>query len=166
MWQPKEVGEVVAERRVSFRRAGRIRSVSILIGRPVKGPERHDPWWCPVRVGLPLEEFVAIAGKDSLQALILALSFLQLTLPSLARRKRGELNWLGERERLIFADTEAKMLQWESLANLIEGIGFAVAHLEGRSGVPKALINRLRRLVATSGVSRRAGRRSGRKSAR
>jgi hypothetical protein len=155
MWRPDDVGEVIASRRITFARAKRKQVVEIAIGRPVKGPERRDPWWCPVRVGAPIDVFQAVAGEDSLQALVLALDFVQTTLPSLARRKRGTVEWLGERERLVFAGTQMQMMAWESLARTLDGMRRAIAHIEQQTGAPKALLNDLRGLVARSGAGKR-----------
>src|SRR6185503_4549877 len=106
MWRPIEIGEVFAERRLSFKRGRRSRLVRLSIGRPVKGPEPRDPWWCPIHLSAPFDKFDAIAGEDSLQCLLLALEMVQSTLPSLARSKGGRIEWLGEHERLIFAASE------------------------------------------------------------
>ncbi|HZS36110.1 MAG TPA: hypothetical protein VFF06_04760 [Polyangia bacterium] len=159
MWRPVEIGDVAAERKLSFRRAGRVRVVALTIGRPVKGPERLDPWWCCVRVGAPFDEFFAIAGEDSLQALVLALAFLDDTLPSLARRRQGQLEWLGENERLIVADTRARTAMWRAITNMIDGLAVATAHLEQVPDPPRALLEQLRKLVATgggAGISKRS----------
>jgi len=45
----------------------------------------------------------SIAGHDSLQALILALEFATQTLPHEAKRMGGEIVWLGDQERIVFA---------------------------------------------------------------
>jgi hypothetical protein len=155
MWKPDDVGDVFASRRIAFSRAKRKYAVEIAIGRPVKGPERRDPWWCPVRVGPPLGLFEAIAGVDSLQALMLALEFTQTMLPTLARRKRGRVEWLHEHERLIFADTFWKTMAWEAVENALDGVRRAVGQLERRHGTPKALLNDLRGIIAHSGYGKR-----------
>jgi hypothetical protein len=151
-----EVGEAVAERHLRFRaRNGRKRKVLLKIGRPIKGPERQDPWWCPIRIGSPIDEFFALAGEDSLQSLVLALSFVEQTLPSLARRKRGQIEWLSERERLVFSGTDTIARQWHALKNLTDGLAQAVAHFERDARSPKGLVHKLRSLVASHGLSSR-----------
>ena len=97
MWQPKEIGTVFAQRKLTFRGKQRRGTVTIQIGCPVRGEDPRDPWWCPIRIEGAIKGFDAIAGEDSLQALVLALRFLQLTLPAAARRHGGEVDWLGER---------------------------------------------------------------------
>jgi hypothetical protein len=97
-----------------------------------------------------------VAGEDSLQSLVLALELLQNTLPSLARRKGGEIEWLGEHERLVFAGSEQRMWQWTAVSNLVDGIADAIKALEARPGAPKALPARLRALVASCGASTKA----------
>jgi hypothetical protein len=91
-------------------------------------------------------------AADSLQSLILALQMVQSTLPALARRKAGSAEWLGEYERLIFADMRLAAMQWEGLARMIDGLSSAVEQLEKHKPAPRALLKRLRRLVATSGA--------------
>lgn len=155
MWKPDDVGEVIASRQITFTRAKRKLVVEVAIGRPVKGPERRDPWWCPVRVGAPIRAFEAIAGEDALQSLVLALEFLQTMLPTLARRKRGTVQWLDEHERLIFADTESKTMAWEAVENALDGLRRAISHIEHQPRVPKALLHDLRGVVARSGYGKR-----------
>jgi hypothetical protein len=155
MWRPTEIGDIFAERVFTFRQGRRSRPLRLTIGRPVKGPEAADPWWCPIQLGTPFDKFTAIAGQDSLQSLILALKIVQSTLPSFARSKGGTAEWLGEYERLIFAETHSVMLQWESLARMIDGLASAVKQLEKQKPVPRALLKRLRMLVASKGASRK-----------
>ncbi len=155
MWKPDDVGEIIASRQITFTRANRKHAVEIAIGRPVKGPERRDPWWCPVRVSAPLGAFEAIGGVDSLQAMMLALEFLQTMLPTLARRKRGTVRWLAEHEQLIFADTIWKTMAWEAVENALDGLRRAIGYVERQHNAPKALLNDLRRIVARSGAGKR-----------
>jgi hypothetical protein len=119
----------------------------------VKGPDERDPWWCSIHLGAPFDKFDAVAGEDSLQSLVLALQLVQSTLPSLARRRGGTAEWLGEYERLIFAGTDAAMMQWAGLANMLEGLSSAVEQLEKQERVPTSLLKRLRRLIASSGMA-------------
>jgi hypothetical protein len=156
MWRPSEVGEVFAERVFSFKRQGRrSQQVRLIIGRPVKGPQKKDPWWCPIRLRAPFNRFVAVAGEDSLQSLVLALQLVQSTLPSLARDRNGTAEWLGEYERLVFAGTDAALMRCEASANLVAGLSSAVEQLEKQDHVRPALLERLRSLVATGGMAAR-----------
>jgi len=153
MWRPREVGEVFAERRFAFKRGGRSREVRLVVGRPVKGPEPRDPWWCPIHLSEPFDKFDAIAGEDSMQCLVLALELMNNTLPSLARQKGGRAEWLGEHERLVFAGSEASMWRWKAVENLVDGLADAVKQLEARKHASPGLLQRLRAVVASSGAS-------------
>jgi hypothetical protein len=153
MWKPNEVGNVLAQRKLAFRSKQRRGTVTVKIGQPVRGDDPRDPWWCPIEIDGAFKGFETIAGEDSLQALVLGLRFLQLTLPSAARRHGGEVDWLGERERLIFADTEMLTMLQVGMANLVDGVAAAAAHIEKQPKPPKALLSRLRQLVASGGMS-------------
>jgi hypothetical protein len=157
VWQPREVGEVIAERRLVLRRAGqRPKGVRVRFGKPVKAPRTpRDPWWCPVQVsGLGPTELHAIAGEDSLQALVLALKYVTQNLPTHARRLRGRIDWLGEEERLVFADTFMLEAQEAALRNLRGGLRVALTALAADSLSPsrrKALQSKLEGLVESWG---------------
>ncbi len=152
MWKPEQLGDPIAARRVQFRAAGRTRLVSIEIGKPIKGPERRDPWWCPVRAGAPFKKFVAVPGQDSLQSLVLALEFLQRALPLWAREQRGRVAWLDEQERIVFADSALRSLQLTALTNALDGLRRALTALEQSSRPPQKLLRELRTLIARSGA--------------
>lgn len=158
MWRPRALGSVIAERTLRLERpTGRPTVVRVKFGRPVRSPrpERGDPWWCPVEIsGLGKRRHERIAGEDSLQALILALEFASRTLPVEAERAGGaHLQWLGERESLIFANTFTSGLLARGLENCITGLADAVGVLEnGRTGgAAKRLARRLRALIASGG---------------
>jgi hypothetical protein len=85
---------------------------------------------------------------------VLALEFIQTTLPSIARRKRGTVEWLGEHERLVFADTRMSVMAWESIGRTLDGVRRAIAHIEQQPGAPKSLLNDLRGLVASAGAGK------------
>jgi hypothetical protein len=117
-------------------------------------PERGDPWWCPVQIsGLGGRRLETVAGEDSLQALILALEFASRELPLEAGRAGGQLQWLGERESLVFANTLMSSLLARGLENCIAGLADAVGVLESRGarGAAKPLAQRLRALIASGG---------------
>src|SRR5881392_2597568 len=122
MWRPRRLGKAVAERRLRLVRPRRRAAiVTVRFGRPVRSPrpERGDPWWCPIQVaGLGKRQLRPIAGEDSLQALVLALEFVTHTLPMEAERAGGHLEWLGVRERLVFANTLSAGLASTALQNL------------------------------------------------
>ncbi len=99
MWRPKKIGEVVAERICEFRdAANRVRQLKIVFGQPVRGPRagKDDPWWCPVEVsGGDLDRFETIAGEDSLQALLLAVSGVERILIAQAKRRGAHIGAYG-----------------------------------------------------------------------
>ena len=75
MWKPIEIGPVVAERKLTFQRDDLQKSVTLVVGQPVR-PDRADaldPWWCPIQLRGLDDRVHSIAGEDSLQALVLAL---------------------------------------------------------------------------------------------
>ena len=159
MWRPRRLGNVIAERRLRF--AGprkRARVVFVRFGQPVRSsyPERGDPWWCPVEVrGLGQRSLRSIAGEDSVQAIVLAFEFVTHVLPLEAERAAGHIEWLGERERLVFANTLSIGLANRALQNLVEGLTSAIGVLENDSarhrGATKKIVNELRALVASRG---------------
>ncbi len=110
MWRPTELGAVVAEREVTFEASGTSRRVSISFGKPVLPPSSVDgaPWWCPVQIsGLGREKIHAIAGLDSLQALLLAMRFVRESLPNEAQRHDGKIYWHTEDLDTIFDQRES-----------------------------------------------------------
>ena len=168
MWRPRALGTVIAERTLSVDRPGRRSAVvRVKFGRPVRGPQRGDPWWCPVQIsGLGKREMEKVPGEDSLQALTLALEHVSRVLPFEADRVGVRLQWLGERERLVFANTFTSSLLARSLQNCITGLADAADLLEnaGTGAAARTMARRLRALVASGGFSadRHSGPRSGR----
>ena len=159
MWKPRELGEVIAERRFTFRRSGRRpKAVRVRFGKPVQAPRApREPWWCPLQVtGLGSKELQPIAGEDSLQALVLALKYTTRILPVEAKHAGGRIDWLGEEERPVFADTLMLEIQGIALLNLKKGLSAAVTALRADSVAPsrRALVARLDRLIETSGFQR------------
>ena len=160
MWRPVRLGVVIAERRLRLvRRRKPTRSVRIRFGRPLRAPraQRKDPWWCTVEItGLGGRRLRSIAGEDSLQALVLAFQFVTLTLPVEAERAGGRIEWLGERESLVFANTQLLNMTSGALANLVDGLTEAVHVLE-MGGVrrvsSKMVTRRLRALIASGGYT-------------
>jgi len=95
MWQPTEIGNVVAEREVVFERGETRKSVTLLVGQPVRAPgaSEDDFWWCPIMVRGLSERVYSIGGVDSLQAILLALGFARSLLPELAESGGGRVYW-------------------------------------------------------------------------
>jgi hypothetical protein len=161
MWRPRRLGKAVAERRLRLvgpRRRAAI--VTVRFGRPVRSPrpERGDPWWCPVEIeGLGKTRLNPIAGEDSLQALVLALEFVTQLLPLEAARAGGQIEWLGERERLVFANTLSSGLAARALQNMIDGLAAVVNLLEDGhsrgSAASKKLVPQLKTLIASGGYT-------------
>jgi hypothetical protein len=150
VWRPRRLGSVIAERRLRLvRRRKPARTVVVRFGRPLRSPrpERRDPWWCPVEIsGLGKRTLKSIAGEDSVQALVLAFQFVTLVLPAEAERAGGRIEWLGERESLVFANTLLLNMASEALENLVDGLSKAVRVLE--NGGPVAWLTRGRSLVS------------------
>jgi hypothetical protein len=123
MWRPESLGDVIAERVCDLRRGGRkVGRVTIQFGRPVRAPqaEPRDPWWCPLRIsGSGIDAFHAVAGEDSLQALILGLEFAADILPHEAKSLRAQLDWLGQPENLILARQSDKSDPENAFADLL-----------------------------------------------
>ena len=157
MWRPRALGTVIAERTLKLEGPRRRSTVvRVKFGRPVRAPrpERGDPWWCPVVIaGLGKPRLEKIPGEDSLQALTLALEFIARGLPVEAHRAGAHLEWLGERESLVFANTFTADLLSRNLQNCITGLADAVDVLEnGRAGASeRTMARRLRALVASGG---------------
>jgi len=161
MWRPRRLGSVIAERRLKLvRRRKLARTVFVRLGRPLRSPrpERKDPWWCPVEItGLGKRRLRSIAGEDSLQALVLALQFVTLVLPADAERAGGRIDWLDERESLVFANTRLLSMASEALENLVGGLTKAVGVLENggtrRAAAARKIARQLRALIASGGYT-------------
>ena len=94
-YQP--LGKVVASRQLDFvRQSGATEVAVVSLGEPVR-PDESGPWLCPYQVCAPsFERTFAIAGEDSMQALILALHVISSELISLQRQHGGEFKQYGE----------------------------------------------------------------------
>jgi hypothetical protein len=120
LWRPETLGEIIAQRELTFRR-GKVEARAVVtFGHPLRAPAGRDrerdndndndngPWWTPLKIeGLHKPLFTCIAGEDAVQALVLAFRFAESILPDLARRAGGEVEWLGERSRLILGPVPA-----------------------------------------------------------
>jgi len=88
---------------------------------------------------------------------VLALKYVTRTLPSEAKRAGGRIDWLGDQERPVFADTFFLEIQEAALLNLKSGLRSSAAALRSSSLSPSrrtALLARLDRLIETSGYAR------------
>jgi len=160
VWRPRKLGTVIAERQLRFMgRNRRPRTVTVRFGLPIRAPraQRRDPWWCPIQItGLGEQSMRPIAGEDSLQSLILALEFVTRVLPAEANRSGGRLEWLGEREQLVFANTLLSGMTSNALQNCVEALTTALEILEngGAShGRGRMVARRLRALIASGGYT-------------
>ena len=157
VWRPRALGKVIAERRLRLERPRRRATVvRVRFGSPVRAPRPKggDPWWCPVQIsGLGKRRLDKVPGEDSLQALILALEFTRRTLPAEADRVGAHLQWLGERENLVFSNTLMSGMLERNLENCIIGLADAVGVLENGDGTraAKSLAQRLRALITSGG---------------
>jgi hypothetical protein len=93
-----------------------------------------------------------IAGEDSMQALTLALEFLTSTLPRRAKRAGAKIEWLGERERLVFAGTELRQQLERALEHSLTGVSLALDMLGRKVPVDPKSLRDLRELVRTGGA--------------
>jgi uncharacterized protein DUF6968 len=88
--------EVFAEREFhSHNTAGEETQVILRIGKPqIKA---HGVWYCPVQIiGIGDEKIEAIAGADSLQALLLGLQLGPTLLRYFAKSEQKKITWLGQ----------------------------------------------------------------------
>ena len=125
MWRPADVGEVIAERALTFECGDQKRPVKLLIGRPVQQPDAgpDDPWWCPVLIdGLGPNRLHTTAGVDSLQALLLALTSLYRMLPHYAQNEGGTIYFLTEGEHPLFSETRHLELYARAVDILFKGV--------------------------------------------
>jgi hypothetical protein len=125
MWRPHDIGEVIAERALTFERGDQKRPVKLLIGRPVQeqdaGPD--DPWWCPVQIdGLGPNRLHTTVGADSLHALFGALQFLYRMLPYYAQSEEGTIYWLTQEEHPLFSETHELELYARAIDILFKGM--------------------------------------------
>ena len=146
VWRPRALGKVIAERRLRLERPRRRATVvRVRLGCPVRAPrpKRGDPWWCPIQIsGLGKRRLEQVPGEDSLQALILALEFISRTLPAEAERVGAYLQWLGERENLVFANTFMSGMLERNLGNCIVGLAQRLRALiasGGHTGDPRRI---------------------------
>lgn len=95
-----ELGDVVAERRIeAVAEDGTRTPVVVKLGKPVPDPTpeaNREDWCCPRQIiGLGDQTVEGSFGVDSLQAFLLSVHGLQLTLNDRADAASVELDWLG-----------------------------------------------------------------------
>lgn len=125
MWRPADIGEVIAERALTFESGDQKRPVKLLIGRPVQEPDAGPdaPWWCPVQInGLGPNSLHTNAGVDSLHALFGALKSLYRMLPHYAQTEGGTIRWLNEEEHPLFSETHELELYARAMDILFKGM--------------------------------------------
>jgi hypothetical protein len=82
------LGVVIGTRELRFTRpSGQSEATRLSIGAPTL---RDDTWWCPYEIRSPsFSRAFALAGEDSLQALLAAVCILSTELDALAREHQG-----------------------------------------------------------------------------
>lgn len=107
-----ELGEVVAERRVEAVAADGTRTpVVVRIGKPLPDPLPGGDWFCPGQIlGLGDEAVRASFGIDSLQAFLLSVYGIRLSLRERAEAASVTLDWLGQPDLGLKVDPEVHRL--------------------------------------------------------
>lgn len=107
-----ELGEVIAERQVdAIAGDGTFTTVVLRIGKPRPDPLPGGDWCCTRQIlGLGDEKVAASFGADSLQALLLCVYGLRLTLDERADAASLRLNWLGQPDLALKVDPEVHKL--------------------------------------------------------
>jgi len=90
------LGKVVAIRHLEFVGSTGVSEPAVVqVGEPVH--PAGGPWWCPYQVKTQsFERTFAMAGEDSMQALILTVHVLSTELKALARQHHGVFKQHGE----------------------------------------------------------------------
>jgi hypothetical protein len=80
-----------------------------------------------------------------------------LVLPAEAERARGRIEWLSERENLVFANTSLLNMTSLALDNVVRGLAKVIDVLENRGrrrpAAARSLIRELRALIASGGYT-------------
>ena len=94
------LGEAIGTRELRFtRETGQSEVVRLSIGTPAL---RDGTWWCPYEIRSP--SFVrafALAGQDSLQALLASVSILSTELEALGREHQGAFSYFGTNDLML-----------------------------------------------------------------
>jgi hypothetical protein len=94
------LGEVIGTRELRFtRHDGRSEATRLSIGAPAL---RDGTWWCPYEILSPsFSRAYALAGEDSLQALLASVCILSTELDALAREHRGAFSYFGAKDLML-----------------------------------------------------------------
>jgi hypothetical protein len=94
------LGNVIAERELEFTpRQGPKYTVAVRIGTPYGGP---DQWFCPYQIeGGGKQRTFAMAGTDSMQALVLTTRVLSAELDLWARNADGDFSFDGQPDLML-----------------------------------------------------------------
>ena len=87
----KKLGEVIAERELSYNSENGKQSFIIKLGKPRPDLRAGGDWECPIQIG---EEVKLAFGVDSYQALSMALQLLSIELRDLQDKQKLHLKWL------------------------------------------------------------------------
>jgi hypothetical protein len=94
------LGQVIGRRELRFlHSSGHSETVTVSLGAPV---QRDGTWWCPLEIASP--SFCcsyALAGEDSMQALLASASILRTELEALARQHKGAFTYFGEKDLVL-----------------------------------------------------------------
>jgi len=91
------LGKVIATRSLDFvGPSGVSETATVSVGEPVR-PDSQGPWRCPYQIRTAsFERTFAMAGEDSMQALILTLHIIGTELDALAKQHGGVFRQYGE----------------------------------------------------------------------
>ncbi len=146
MWPPTEIGALLAEREFTLLLpGGQSEIVAARVGVPVPGPDEGDPWWCCVAmVGQAREDFLAVAGEDALQAMLLGLRYLRARLGQWASRGGGSVTWLGDPGDLGLPDDPPTRLveQVSKMAGLLHDLRVALRSSQPHEELVEGLLVR------------------------
>jgi uncharacterized protein DUF6968 len=94
-----EIGDVIAERRLTFQpREGRPQDVLVRLGRPVLDESApHETWTCPFQIeGIGSGKTRGMFGADATQVLLLAIHTIPVELAVCIRDSGGQFLHFGE----------------------------------------------------------------------
>jgi hypothetical protein len=159
MWRPKAVGTPIAQRSFDLLRGRRrIGRATLRIGLPVRepNPTPDAPWFCPLAIdGGGLDEFVAVGGVDSVQALVLALELASTRISEGAAGLKATAEWLEDSERLILARHTIALGADNALTALLGRLKQASAILD--TGAPSSARARVRAMEALNLIGASVG---------
>ena len=146
MWMPTNLGTEIAQRKLTLRIDADTLPVVLRVGQPVRAPEPNEsePWFCPMRFeGLgPEGRLFAIAGEDSLQALVLALEYARRMLPRFAKEAGGTLLvWASEDLDVVSPQRDLVAAYAEASAEALHGVRAAEAALRGTDDPPLQILH-------------------------